>query len=145
MLRSMQHIGNRAPMHCTGIGKLLLMNHPASYINTLMEAKGLPALTKNTLTTREELIAEVAQSMRRGYAFDNEECEIGARCVAAPVYDYTGQIVAGMSVTGPIYRLNDETLTEDSIAAFLAECRALSAELGHDGDVSPLRMPFGAQ
>ncbi|MDL2319386.1 IclR family transcriptional regulator [Eubacteriales bacterium OttesenSCG-928-A19] len=131
MLRTMQHIGNRAPMHCTGVGKLLLLNYTEDEIDTLIARKGLPALTGNTLTTREALIAELAAVRDRDCAYDNEECEIGARCIAVPARDYTKRVVAALSVTGPIFRMTDDRLRErmDSI---LAARDALSALLGYD-------------
>lgn len=110
MIRSMQRIGNVAPMHCTGIGKLLLLNAGPDKLDQLIAVKGMTKYTKHTLTSKEQLTAELDRVRQRGYAYDDEECEIGARCIAFPIRDYTGQVVAGFSVTGPASRLTDEAI-----------------------------------
>lgn len=110
MLKIMQRIGKRAPMHSTGVGKLLLLNYTEAQLDAYIASKGLPALTKHTLTTKEALMAKLAEIRSQGYAMDDEECELGARCVAAPIRDYTGRIVAGLSVSGPVSRMTKERI-----------------------------------
>ncbi|MHB8278941.1 MAG: IclR family transcriptional regulator [Candidatus Humimicrobiaceae bacterium] len=105
MLRTMQRIGKRAPLHSTGVGKLLLLNYNEEELKAFVEKKGLAELTTNTITTMNGLIKELQKVRSLGYAFDNEECEVGARCLAAPIRDYTGKVVASMSVSGPVSRL----------------------------------------
>ncbi len=109
-LMSMQRIGNVSPMHCTGNGKLLLLNYTPEQLDRLIQVKGLPRLTERTITTREALLKELDRVRADGFALDNEECETGVRCVAYPIRDYTGAIVAGISVTGPVTRMSDETI-----------------------------------
>lgn len=113
MLRTMQRIGNRAPMHCTGVGKLLLLDHKEEDIDRMIEEKGLTVFTQNTISTKEALLDELNNVRQNGYAFDNEECEIGAKCIAVPIRDYTRKIVACISVTGPIFRMTDEKLSQN--------------------------------
>jgi DNA-binding IclR family transcriptional regulator len=131
MLRSMQRIGNRAPMHCTGVGKLMLLNHEDEYIDKMIESKGLQAFTANTITTREQLQKEIARIREQGYSWDDEECEIGANCIAVPIFDYTRKIIAGMSVTGPTSRLTKEKMRE-LIPFLLEQAQELSRILGYD-------------
>lgn len=131
MLHTMQRIGNRAPMHCTGVGKLLLLSHSDAFIDRMIDEVGLERFTENTITTRDALMAELAQVRQNGYAYDDEECEIGARCLAVPVYDFSGKIIAGLSITGPIVRVNRQTLTKDRIDNLVRCGMALSAELGY--------------
>ncbi|WMJ89912.1 IclR family transcriptional regulator [Anaerocolumna sp. MB42-C2] len=107
MVKGMQRIGNIAPMHCTGIGKLLLLNYTESELDDLIARKGLTKYTDNTIVTKEQLLEELKKVREAGYAFDNEECEIGARCIAFPIYDFTHKIIAGFSITGPINRISD--------------------------------------
>jgi len=107
MLRTMQRIGNVAPMHCTGIGKLFLLDYTAQQIDHLVEVVGLKRFTEYTLTSKQQLLNELEVIHRQDYAYDNQECEVGARCIAFPVRDHTGKIIAGISVTGPIGRLTD--------------------------------------
>lgn len=112
MLKIMQRIGKRAPMHSTGVGKLLLLNYSEEQLDHLIEVKGLPALTPNTLVTKQALMDKLAEIRAQDYALDDEECELGARCVAAPIRDYSGRIVAGISVSGPIHRFTMEHISE---------------------------------
>ncbi len=110
MLKIMQRIGKRAPLYSTGIGKLLLLNYSRERLRELIRVKGLAPLTPNTACTEDALLERLEQIRKQGYALDDEECELGARCVAAPVYDYTGQVVAGISVSGPVSRLSIERI-----------------------------------
>ncbi len=103
----MQRIGHSAPLHCTGVGKLFLLGYNEQKIDRYIAVKGLTRFTSHTITDRENLLRELEEVRRRGYSFDNEECEEGARCVAAPIRDYTGKIVAGVSVSGPVTRMTD--------------------------------------
>lgn len=110
MLKTMQRIGKRAPLHSTGVGKALLIDYSNHEIEHMIKERGLTPLTPNTITTKEDLIAELEKIRKKGYAIDDEECEIGARCVAAPIWDYTGRVVAGISVSGPVSRMNIEKI-----------------------------------
>lgn len=135
MLQTMQRIGNRAPLHSTGVGKLLLLNYTEPEIDRLIAVKGLPALTANTLTTKKALMDKLAQIRRQGYAYDDEECEIGARCIAVPIYNYTNKVVAGLSVTGPVFRMTYQKI--DEYKDFLIEQgEKLSRLLGYFGGSS---------
>jgi DNA-binding IclR family transcriptional regulator len=131
MLRAMQYIGNQAPLHCTGVGKLLLLNYSDSDLNEFIRVKGLPKFTENTLTTKTALLAELADIRNKGYAFDNEECERGARCVAVPIRDYTRKIIAALSVTGAVFRMTEDKLM-NKLDILLDAGRQLSQSLGYD-------------
>lgn len=109
-LRALQRIGKVAPMHSTGVGKLLLTNYEPAALDTLIRLKGLQPLTSKTITTRDGLLAELQKVRNQGFAMDDEECELGVRCVAAPIRDYTGQVVAGVSISGPTSRINEERI-----------------------------------
>ena len=132
MLRTTQRIGNVAPMHCTGVGKVLLMGYDEERLDRLIEERGLQHFTPNTLTSKESLMRELEEIRRRGYAYDNEECEIGSRCIAAPVRDYTGNIIAALSITGPIFRMGDEVLSQ-MLPVLLGMAKTLSEKFGYDG------------
>ena len=105
-----QRVGARAPLHATGAGKLLLLNYSNQKLNEYIAVKGLRALTPHTLVTREALVNSLEMIRSRGYALEDEERELGARCVAAPVRDYTGKVVAGISISGPVSRLTKERI-----------------------------------
>ncbi len=132
-LLSSQQIGNTSLMHCTGNGKLLLATFSEEKLDQFISEAGLEALTKNTITTKPRLMQELDIIRKNGYALDNEECEIGVRCIAYPLRNYTGNIIAGMSVTGPITRMSKSV-----IAAKQPMLERISAEisyhLGYKGD-----------
>ena len=89
-------------MHCTGSGKILLSKYTPEALDDLVAQHGLPQMTSHTITSPDELRYEVAKSIERGYSMDDEECEIGMRCMAAPIYGYNGKVTAALSLSGPI-------------------------------------------
>lgn len=130
ILKTTQRIGKSAPLHSTGVGKILLLNYSNEELDTLIAQKGLLQLTKHTITTKEALLAELDKTRKRGYAIDDEECEIGARCIAAPVKDYTGKIIASISVSGPVSRMTMHKI--DYIAkTIMSYSDKISRELGY--------------
>lgn len=112
MLKIMQRIGKRAPLHSTGVGKLMLTKYSPEKLNQLAQAKGLAVLTPHTLTSVQDLARELNIIAKQGYAVDDEECELGARCVAAPILDFENRIVAAISVSGPVSRITRKRVSE---------------------------------
>ncbi|WHH60572.1 IclR family transcriptional regulator [Petroclostridium sp. X23] len=131
MLRAMQRIGNVAPMHCTGVGKLLLLNHDEAYIDKMIFQKGLTKFTDNTIITKRQLMNELDKVRIQGYSIDDEECEIGAKCVAVPIRGFSGKIVAAISITGPISRMND-IITDKNIEYLKETAYRASKKLGYE-------------
>jgi DNA-binding IclR family transcriptional regulator len=93
-----------------GWGKCLLLGFDEARLEELVKKQGLPALTPHTIHSLQDLKRELETVRRQGWAIDNEECEIGARCVAAPIRDYTGRIVAAISTSGPVFRMTEEKM-----------------------------------
>lgn len=109
VLSSKLRVGTLAPMYCTGVGKLFLSQKSEEEVNKVLEAYGgLRAYTEYTITDKEKLKKELKIIREQGYARDWEERENYARCIAVPVWDYTGKVVAGISITGPSYRIGEE-------------------------------------
>lgn len=108
MLKITQRIGKAAPLHSTAVGKILLLNYDSEQLNQFIELKGLEALTPNTVTSKEELEKELREIELQGYAIDDEECELGARCISVGIKDYSGKYIAGISVSGPTTRMTKE-------------------------------------
>ena len=133
MLQVMHRIGSVAPMYCTGIGKLLLLNYSAADIDEYCRTHTMTRFTENTITTKDVLLQELMDIRCQGYARDREECEIGASCIAFPVYDASGSIAAGISISGPTSRMNDVFSSEARIAEGMQIVRKLSFELGYMG------------
>lgn len=111
ILRTTQRIGKKAPMHCTGVGKMILSDFTKDKIEDVIAKKGLTKYTENTLCTPEALYKELQTIKEQGYAYDNQECEMGARCIAFPIRNYSGHIIAALSVTGPLGRMTDEFIS----------------------------------
>lgn len=111
-LRMFYRIGKQAPAHATGVGKVLLAALPSEKVTEIIKTKGLCKLTENTITSPENLQKELEKIRDNGFAIDNEECEVGAKCIGAPVRDYTNQVVAAVSISGPGARLSEERLNE---------------------------------
>ncbi|MFN3936702.1 MAG: HTH-type transcriptional regulator BhcR [Gemmobacter sp.] len=97
--------GTKGPMHASGIGKALLAWYPAERIAAILARQGLPGFTPRTLTDPDMLAADLAVTRARGFAVDDEERAPGMRCIAAPVFNGLGEPVAGLSVSGPTFRL----------------------------------------
>ncbi|MCI8726226.1 MAG: IclR family transcriptional regulator [Hungatella sp.] len=129
-LMAIQYVGNAAPMHCTGNGKLLLLNYSDEELEQFIMKKGLPRFTENTYVTKESLKQELERIRQRGYAYDEEERELGIRCLAFPVFDARGRIIAGMSVTGPKGRMKDEIL-DKRLEDFRQIALEVSRKLGY--------------
>lgn len=129
MMRAIARPGGRAKMHCSGAGKAILAWLPEREVGRILERHGLAAFTERTLTTPKSLRAALAEIRARGHAVDDEEHEVGLRCVAAPVLDEHGLPVAGVSVSGPTARIPDHRLA--LLGALVAQtARAVTAEIG---------------
>ena len=122
-------VGAVNPLHSTGIGKALLAHADAETVRRYLEGP-LVRRTPNTITDPEALAAELAATRDRGYAIDEIENEEGVRCVAAPIRDHSGEVVAAMSVSAPAYRFASDDLP-DVAELVVAAAATLSARLGH--------------
>jgi DNA-binding IclR family transcriptional regulator len=103
-VRVVHGVGARAPLHVTAVGKLYLAEQALPEIRDYARRTGLPGYTPTSITTLAKLEKEIDKVRRHGVAFDNEEIETGLRCIAAPVRDDTGELVAGLSVSAPAER-----------------------------------------
>lgn len=130
MLRTTQRIGTQAPMHCTGVGKIIMSEFPENKIDEMIRLKGLPQFTEHTLITKESLMEELQIIRKRGYAYDNQECESGVRCIAFPLRDYTDKIVASLSITGPVGRMTDDFINSH-FKTILDTIQDISYQLGY--------------
>ncbi len=100
-------IGGRAPLHLTSVGKLFLAADDTPRVRAYATRTGLSGHTKNSLTQLPALERELTKVRRDAYANDNEELELGVRCMAAGIYDDQGKLVAGLSISAPAARMDD--------------------------------------
>ena len=105
-------IGGRAPLHLTSTGKLFLSVDDAKAVRAYATRTGLAGHNKNSITDLAKLERELSLVRARGYARDNEELELGVRCMAAGIRDDSGRLVAGLSISAPVDRLRDEWLDD---------------------------------
>lgn len=105
-------IGKRAPMYCTGIGKAVLANMNPADIEFVLKRQPPEAFTEHTLTSVEDIMEELDQIKKRGYAVDNEEVELGLKCVAVPIFDYRKKPIAAISISSAAAYLTDEKIAE---------------------------------
>src|SRR5690554_5667094 len=124
-------IGGHAPLHLTSTGKLFLSVADARQVRAYATRTGLAGTTRNSITDFERLDRELAMVRRHGYARDNEELELGVRCIAAGIYDDTGKLLAGLSLSAPADRLRDEWIPLLQRAAL-----KISEALGYEGSPS---------
>ena len=103
-------IGQSAPTHCTGVGKLLLAYTPPEQVDRILKRNGLRRFTDHTITDRALLAEELDRIRRQGFAIDDEEHEVGVRCVAAPVRNSRGTTIAALSISMPSVRLPDREI-----------------------------------
>ena len=118
-------IGGRAPLHLTSVGKLFLAAEEPSRLRAYATRTGLAGQTKNSITQLPALERELDTARRMGMARDNEELELGVRCMAAGILDDQGQLVAGLSISAPASRLDEAWAPRLQMAA-----RDISRALG---------------
>jgi DNA-binding IclR family transcriptional regulator len=128
-IRMKSVLGARVPAHGSADGKALLAYQSSEMIESIA-AGGLAALTAKTILDVGQLMADLAQVRARGYALDDEENEIGLRAIAAPIRDHTGEVVAAISVAGPIQRMTKKVVLSHA-PKVVAAADAISVRLGH--------------
>ncbi|MEN3309295.1 MAG: IclR family transcriptional regulator, acetate operon repressor [Micromonosporaceae bacterium] len=125
-VRMHSHVNKRSPAYCSSIGKALLSGLDSPGVRHLFQGRRLAARTPNSTTSVAALLRELAEIRARGYATDNEELEPGLRCVAAPIRDADGVVVAGLGLSGPALRLTESALAE--LAVLVREAAAQASE-----------------
>jgi IclR family KDG regulon transcriptional repressor len=132
MVRLVSTVGSRLPAHCTAMGKMLLSSLSDEEIVDLYEGQDqLPHMTANSIASVSKLLQELEMIRRRGLAYDDCESNIDVRCVAAPVYDGRGEMVAAMSFSVPITRMS--LGKQDELAGIIRKgAEELSRNLGYD-------------
>ncbi len=132
------------PAYCTGLGKAQLAFRPRELVGAWASMQTFPRLTPHTITTAASLIDELGRIRRRGYALDDEEREAGVRCIAAPVRDHDGEVVAAISVAGPSDRMPQELADSDMASHVLSAAANISRRLGYRGAPLDEALPAAA-
>lgn len=121
-------LGTHLYPHCSGVGKVLLAHLPWSCVEEMIAVQGLPRFTDQTITDPEKLKAELDSVRQRGYAYDMGEIIADLRCVAAPIRDFKGRIIASMSMSVPSYRF--ERSHHQFRTAIVRAAQVISQHLG---------------
>lgn len=125
-------VGHGMPLHCTGMGKVVMASWPAARVAELATRVGLPARTPRTITTLEGLNAELDRVRARGFATDLGENEVGTVCVSAGIRDHTGAVTHGLSISS-IELEHPGTSIEQFADAAIAAADEISRLVGAPG------------
>ncbi|WP_195277072.1 IclR family transcriptional regulator [Anaerotruncus rubiinfantis] len=129
-IRMFSRIGMRRPMYCTAVGKSIMATMTDDEVIRIWEKSDVKPYTEHTIVDLGSLFRELDTIRRCGYALDNEENELGVRCIGAAILDYTGRGRAALSISAPLARMTD-TRVEELSAEILATRTAISTELGY--------------
>lgn len=134
-MRIFTEVGRRVDLHCTGVGKALLSQLADAQVAEVVARRGLPARTEHTLTTERDLLAALSRVRAGGFAVDEQEQEMGVRCVAVPVPTGPAGSMA-LSISGPVTRMTED-LVRRAVPLLLAGANVLA----HDLPRNPI--PYG--
>ena len=137
----MSKVGQSTPLYCTGVGKVLLAYQNAEKIRRYLQTTEFQKFTEHTIVNPDDLTLELEKIRLSGIAYDNEEHELGVRCVAAPLFDRRGEVIAALSISGPTIRIPDEKLLfmEELVKKAAYE---ISAKIGYvGGSPNPAGVP----
>lgn len=124
-------IGDRVPLQCTALGKVILAYLPDARRDAIIDRHGLAAITENTITDRETLLDELDEVREKQVAFDDEERLNGLRSVAAPILDPQDQIIGSISIAGPTHRMRGSQFYEEFPETILGAANVIELNIQH--------------
>jgi DNA-binding IclR family transcriptional regulator len=122
-------LGARLYAHCSALGKVLLAYSSEEKVKHIIQTVGLPRFTDNTITEEEDLLQNLIKIRKQGYAYDMEEILLDLCCVGAPIYNYTGQVIAAISLSIPAYRFRRSQIKYRE--AIVRTAKIISERLGY--------------
>lgn len=126
-LRIYSQVGKKAPIHCTGVGKAILAYQEEEEIERLLSSADLEPHTEYTMTDKDQIKQKLKEIREQGYALDDEEIELGLECVAAPIFNHQGKVIAAISCASPKIRLS-----EGKLAEVIAGVKQAAAKISHN-------------
>lgn len=129
-VRVVSRVGSRLPAYCTASGKVHLAFMTDEELEDLLPKIDYVAHTSTTITSPETMKNEIQRVREQGYAFDDEELDLGVRCIAAPIRDYTRRIIGAISISGPTMRISNERMESELTPLILEASKELSTRLG---------------
>ncbi|HJV67457.1 MAG TPA: IclR family transcriptional regulator [Geomonas sp.] len=130
-VRVVPRVGARLPAYCTAAGKIQIAYMTDEELEAYLPTKEMKRYTPHTLTDRDELKKHLKEVAERGYAIDDEEMDVGVKCVGAPIRDYTRRIIGAVSISGPSMRFSDERLEKELIPLVVRAGEEISHKLGY--------------
>jgi DNA-binding IclR family transcriptional regulator len=124
-------LGARLYAHCSALGKVLLAYRSEEEVKHIIQTAGLPRFTENTITEEEDLLQNLNKIRKQGYAYDMEEILVDLCCVGAPIHNYTGQVIAAISMSIPAYRFRRSPTKYRE--AIVHTAKIISERLGYYG------------
>jgi DNA-binding IclR family transcriptional regulator len=124
-------LGARLYAHCSALGKVLLAYSSEEEVKRIIQTEGLPRFTNNTITDEDELLQNLQRIQKQGFAYDLEEILPDLCCVAAPIYNHTGQVIAAISMSIPAYRFKRSQ--NDFRDGVMRAAKKISKRLGYYG------------
>jgi DNA-binding IclR family transcriptional regulator len=129
-VRVVPRVGSRLPAYCTAAGKIQIAYMNEEELEQYLPTKELKAYTPNTITDRDVLETHLRNIAEQGYAVDDEELDVGVRCVSAPIRDYTRRIIGAVSISGPSMRLSTERIETELVPLIKQSAEEISVKLG---------------
>ncbi len=130
-IRMYSQIGKRVPIHCSAVGKALLIGLSDDEVRKVLQNRELHSYTTNTLTDVESILEQIKGSKVQGWTIDDEEHEENIRCIAAPIYDYRGKVIAAVSTSGPDNVISKER--DKEICGYVLEAaQQISKRMGYN-------------
>lgn len=130
-VRVVPRVGEKLPIYCTAAGKVVAASLNEEILREYIRAGKLKRYTSNTISDPDELVDHLRSIAELGYAVDNEELDVGVKCVGAPIRDYTRKVVGAVSISGPSMRLSAERMNYELIPLVKKAAEEISVKLGH--------------
>lgn len=130
ILTSYNRIGLRIPAHLSALGKVILANLDQDELEKYLETANFEKRTPNSIASKKEFIDEINAIKANGYAVDDEEFEIGLKCIASPIFNLHGNVTAAISISGPANRISEKATT-DFKNKTIAAAKEISRNLGY--------------
>jgi DNA-binding IclR family transcriptional regulator len=132
-MRMRSRVGQRGRLYSTAVGKSLLAHYPETELPQILNSLDFQPLTKHTITDLKKFQDHLFQIKLQGYAIDDEENEIGIRCIGSPIYDHAGRLAGALSISGWTITMTRERIPQLA-QELLQTCQRISNELGFSGE-----------
>lgn len=131
-VKTVSDIGIKLPSYCSGVGKVLLSGLSKRHIQQIADKTGLKKYTEFTITDFQRLWVEMEKIRRQGFAIDNQEYQLGLRCIAVPIRNSSGNVTAALSISGPISRMNGKVFERNKMT-LMKISHEISHKMGYSG------------